>query len=75
MTRLKEVQNLFGKVASVSQSTTANNFIDKKSPMWYLSCMLLLNSGFPPALEILENLEKWDNFFQSGKSQGILKKY
>ena len=29
-----------------------------------------LHSGFPPALE---NLEKWDNFFQSGKSQGILK--
>ena len=29
-------------------------------------------AGFPPALEILE---KWDNFFQSGKSQGILKKY
>ena len=27
--------------------------------------------GFPPTLE---NLEKWDNFFQSGKSQGILKK-
>ena len=31
--------------------------------------------GFPPTLENLENLEKWDNFFQSGKSQGILKKY
>ena len=29
---------------------------------------------FPPALENLEYLEKWDNFFQSGKSQGILKK-
>ena len=26
---------------------------------------------FPPALE---NLEKWDNFFQPGESQGILKK-
>ena len=26
-------------------------------------------SGFPPTLE---NLEKWDNFFQLGKSQGIL---
>ena len=30
-------------------------------------------AGFPPTLENLENLEKWDNFFQSGKSQGILK--
>ena len=29
-------------------------------------------SGFPSTLE---NLEKSDNFFQSGKSQGILKKY
>ena len=29
-------------------------------------------AGFPPTLE---NLEKWDNFFQSGKSQGISKKY
>ena len=35
----------------------------------------VVGSGFPPTLENLENLEKWDNFFQSGKSQGILKKY
>ena len=34
----------------------------------------ITNSGFPPALENLEYLEKWDNFFQSGKSLGILKK-
>ena len=32
------------------------------------------STGFPPALENLEYLEKWDNFFQSGKSQEILKK-
>ena len=36
------------------------------------SFILCLITGFPPALEYLE---KWDNFFQSGKSQGILKKY
>ena len=33
--------------------------------------LVIQKAGFPPALE---NLEKWDNFFQSGKSQGILKK-
>ena len=36
-----------------------------------LSQTYLKYPGFPPTLE---NLEKWDNFFQSGKSQGILKK-
>ena len=30
------------------------------------------NSGFPLTLE---NLENWEKFFQSGKSQGILKFY
>ena len=30
------------------------------------------NSGFPLGLEKLENLEKWEGIFQSGKSQGIL---
>ena len=29
-------------------------------------------SGFPLTLEKLESLEKWEKFFQSGKSQGIL---
>ena len=29
-------------------------------------------SGFPLGLEKLENLEKWEGIFQSGKSQGIL---
>ena len=29
-------------------------------------------SGFPLRLENLENLEKWEGIFQSGKSQGIL---
>ena len=29
-------------------------------------------SGFPLGLENLENLEKWEGVFQSGKSQGIL---
>ena len=28
--------------------------------------------GFPLGLEKLENLEKWEGIFQSGKSQGIL---
>ena len=28
--------------------------------------------GFPLGLENLENLEKWEGIFQSGKSQGIL---
>ena len=47
------------------------------------NCMKLkkkLNGGggvflmpeFPLALENLENLEKWEGIFQSGKSQGIL---
>ena len=30
------------------------------------------NPGFPLGLENLENLEKWEDIFQSGKSQGIL---
>ena len=28
-------------------------------------------AGFPLGLENLENLEKWEGIFQSGKSQGI----
>ena len=31
-----------------------------------------LSTGFPLGLENLENLEKWEGIFQSGKSQGIL---
>ena len=34
--------------------------------------MLRVIPGFPLTLEKLENLEKWEKFFQSGKSQGIL---
>ena len=30
------------------------------------------STGFPLGLENLENLEKWEGIFQSGKSQGIL---
>ena len=30
------------------------------------------DAGFPLGLENLENLEKWEGIFQSGKSQGIL---
>ena len=33
---------------------------------------LPVHSGFPLGLENLENLEKWEGIFQSGKSQGIL---
>ena len=29
-------------------------------------------TGFPLGLENLENLEKWEGIFKSGKSQGIL---
>ena len=32
----------------------------------------MIISGFPLGLENLENLEKWEGIFQSGKSQGIL---
>ena len=32
----------------------------------------LVIAGFPLGLENLENLEKWEGIFQSGKSQGIL---
>ena len=32
----------------------------------------LMLTGFPLGLENLENLEKWEGIFQSGKSQGIL---
>ena len=32
----------------------------------------LHTAGFPLGLEKLENLEKWEGIFQSGKSQGIL---
>ena len=31
-----------------------------------------ITAGFPLGLEKLENLEKWEGIFQSGKSQGIL---
>ena len=34
--------------------------------------IVLSFSGFPLGLENLENLEKWEGIFQSGKSQGIL---
>ena len=30
------------------------------------------STGFPLRLEKLENLEKWEGIFQSGKSRGIL---
>ena len=42
---------------------------------WYPYLFLLVHSygpGFPLGLENLENLEKWEGIFQSGKSQGIL---
>ena len=35
--------------------------------LWFES-----QAGFPLGLENLENLEKWEGIFQSGKSQGIL---
>ena len=31
----------------------------------------MVKPGFPLRLENLENLEKWEGIFQSGKSQGI----
>ena len=34
--------------------------------------LLEMKAGFPLGLEKLENLEKWEGIFQSGKSQGIL---
>ena len=34
--------------------------------------LILTDTGFPLGLENLENLEKWEGIFQSGKSQGIL---
>ena len=37
-----------------------------------LTFMISDISGFPLGLENLENLEKWEGIFQSGKSQGIL---
>ena len=41
-----------------------------------MSCLkldaLCEEAGFPLGLENLENLEKWEGIFQSGKSQGIL---
>ena len=36
------------------------------------TCEEVPPSGFPLGLENLENLEKWEGIFQSGKSQGIL---
>ena len=36
------------------------------------STELNIHTGFPLGLENLENLEKWEGIFQSGKSQGIL---
>ena len=34
--------------------------------------VVLINSWFPPGLEIRENLEKFEGIFQLGKSQEIL---
>ena len=37
-----------------------------------ISAHQIVYTGFPLGLENLENLEKWEGIFQSGKSQGIL---
>ena len=37
-----------------------------------MSRLSITHSGFPLGLENLENLEKWEGIFQSGKGQGIL---
>ena len=44
----------------IAEKNTHNNFVNN------------ITSGFPLGLVKLENLEKWEGIFQSGKSQGIL---
>ena len=47
-------------------------FILRYGNVFSLVCQSVILSGFPLGLENLENLEKWEGIFQSGKSQGIL---
>ena len=47
---------------------------DEQEIFLRLEIPLKIHTGFPLGLENLENLEKWEGIFQSGKSQGILKR-
>ena len=78
----------WGRVATKTTTSVKYTSIAKYADLWkglhdankwkiiwsesiddFLECI-----GFLPALGKRENLEKWDNFFQSGKSQEILQK-
>ena len=61
--KVDQVWDAFEK--SFKQSTSFWHFRDT-----YLADFR--QAGFPLGLENLENLEKWEGIFQSGKSQGIL---
>ena len=66
----------FCKVLKVSHVFTPRNSVSREN-LHQLELRIFFHSllditGFPLGLENLENLEKWEGIFQSGKSQGIL---
>ena len=48
------------------------NIVSATSFRIFFLIKIFVFTGFPLGLEKLENLEKWEGIFQSGKSQGIL---
>ena len=48
------------------------SYLDRPHGLVQQKHLDLVSTGFPLGLENLENLEKWEGIFQSGKSQGIL---
>ena len=56
----------------VTSTYQIKNFCGAQYPGQVTRTRYATLTGFPLGLENLENLEKWEGIFQSGKSQGIL---
>ena len=57
---------------SLNEGKNVLGYEDHRTSFFEGFRFLMILSGFPLGLEKLENLEKWEGIFQSGKSQGIL---